>query len=583
MKNKSLKEIVKAVKKVSPDFSVSLERNCVVLRGETDSWDKVIEAGQAAVSKRFLGVINDIKLKNFTQIVRAPKISDNALEGRSPDVLIIGAGIVGAAIAREIARYKLSALIVDKGYDVATAASSRNDGCVHVGIDLHKGQQKLYYNGRGNKLFPKLTAELGVDFEQRGHVLLLYKKAEKLFAPLFKLRAKQNGIEGVRYMSRDELLAVEPKLPSWCSGGIYMPSGGIVSPYKLTVALAENAVENGVELSLNTVVKSMEVRDGEIKSVLTNRGRVYPKLVINAAGVYSDIIADMAGDRTFTVHPRKGTNIILDKKAAGYVRTSMAKSPFSFVPDAVENLNKSTFKNFLAAATSKSHTKGGGVVHTIDNNVLVGPTATEVPDREDYGADKADIDMIMAKQKVTAQSMNYGDVITYFSGTRAATYEEDFVVRKGIFTKNIIEAAGIQSPGITAAPAIGVETAAWAAEMLGAGKNENFNPIRKPIPHLASMSFSERDEFIKNNPDYGVIVCRCEEVSRGEIIDALNSPVPVDSIDAIKRRVRPGMGRCQGGFCSPLVAGIISEVKNIPLTEVKKGGEQSEILISSTK
>ncbi|HRR90177.1 MAG TPA: FAD-dependent oxidoreductase, partial [Eubacteriales bacterium] len=228
----------------------------------------------------------------------------------------------------------------------------------------------------------------------------------------------------------------------------------------------------------------------------------------------------------------------------------------SFVPDAVENLNKSTFKNFLAAATSKSHTKGGGVVHTIDNNVLVGPTATEVPDREDYGTDKADIDMIMAKQKVTAQSMNYGDVITYFSGTRAATYEEDFVVRKGIFTKNIIEAAGIQSPGITAAPAIGVETAAWAAEMLGAGKKENFNPIRKPIPHLASMSFSERDEFIKNNPDYGVIVCRCEEVSRGEIIDALNSPVPVDSIDAIKRRVRPGMGRCQGGFCSPLVAGI---------------------------
>jgi len=308
--------------------------------------------------------------------------------------------------------------------------------------------------------------------------------------------------------------------------------------------------------------------DGEkIISVETNRGTIFPKLVINAAGVYSDVIADMAGDRTFSIHPRKGTLLILDKKSQGrIVNTVMAKSPFGDL--------KARDKN----------TKGGGLVHTIDDNVLVGPNAIEIPDREDTSTRQECVDAIYNKQSVVAEKMSRSDVITYFAGVRAPTYEEDFVIRKGIFTKNIIEVAGIQSPGLTAAPAIAIDVAKFAVEMLkDVKKNPNFNPIRKAVPHLAEMTAEERDNYIKKNPDYGVIICRCEEVSKGEIIDVLNAPFVVPSTDAIKRRVRAGMGRCQGGFCGPLVVKIIAEKLGIKTEEVHKGNDKSYILISDTK
>jgi glycerol-3-phosphate dehydrogenase len=351
-----------------------------------------------------------------------------------------------------------------------------------------------------------------------------------------------------------------------------MPTGGEISPYKFTVALAENAAMNGVKVCLNTIVKDMKVENGEIKAVITNRGVIYPRLVVNAAGVFSDIIAEMAGDRTFTIHPRKGTNIILDKKCASYAATSMNKSPFIRFEDEKEITN------------AQRHTKGGGVVHTVDDNVLIGPTAIETPYREDNTTQRKDIDFVVNKMKKVAEKLSYSDIITYFSGTRAPTYEEDFVIRKGIFTKNIIQAAGVQSPGLTAAPAIAEDVAKWTKEILGnVEENPNFNPIRKGIPHLAKMSAEERDKLIKQNPAYGEIVCRCEEISKGEILDALNSPIPVYALDAIKRRVRPGMGRCQGGFCSPLVMKILAEHKGVKVEEITKANQQSKVLLGDTK
>lgn len=584
LKNKSIESIRKDVAALSPSVTVSLDRGCVRLTGEVEDWATVIAVGQAAASKNHLGVLNDVKLKGFCDTIQTPCVQDKTIDGKKPDVLVVGGGIVGCAIARELARYNMSVLLVEKGYDVALGASSRNDGCVHVGIDLHAGQQKLHYNGIGNAMYGKLCDDLGVHFERKGHVIIFYKKWERLLGLGFQIRAKQNKIAGVRYCTREELKKLEPGIPSWTSGGIFMPSGGIVSPYKLTIALAENAATNGVEFSFDTIVKGMEVKDDNVVSVQTNRGTVYPKIVVNAAGVFADVIAEMAGDRTFTIHPRKGTNLILDKKTSHYSQTSMTKSPFSVVPNAAEDLSRSNLVNVLNAAMSKSHTKGGGVVRTADGNVLVGPTAIEQPKREDYSTEKKDVDAIFAKQKITAYEMTYGDIITYFSGTRASTYEEDFVVRKGVFTKNVLEAAGIQSPGITAAPAIGVQIAEWANELLGnVGKNPDFVERRKPIPHLAELDDGARDALIKQNPDYGFIVCRCEEVSKGEIIDALRSPLAPPTVDAVKRRVRPGMGRCQGGFCSPLVAKIISEEKGIPLTEVKKAGDSSELLLGDTK
>ncbi|MDR2634545.1 MAG: NAD(P)/FAD-dependent oxidoreductase [Clostridiales bacterium] len=574
MKKKSIKKIIKDVNKVSSEVKVSLKDGCIVLTGELDDWRKVYEAGAAAASKSYLGVVNNVRLKGGNDDIPVPGFTDDAAEGLKPDVLVIGGGIVGAACARELRKYNIDVLLAEKSYDVATGASGRNDGCVHVGIDLHTGLKKLEYNGRGNAMYDKLCRDLDVDFEKKGHMILFKGKAEgKFFSSLMRLRAKQNGIPGTRYLPREDALKIESGLPSWCSGALHMPTGGIVSPYKLTVALAENAVQNGAKILLNTTVTGMKTENGKIVSVQTNRGTIYPKAVINAAGIYADKIADFAGDRTFTIHPRKGTNLILDKKRFSYAATSITKSPFTKLKD-----NSGGTESVLAVAASKSHTKGGGVVRTIDGNVLVGPNAVEIFEREDYATDGGDIDAIIKKQRATAEKLSRADVITYFSGTRAATYEEDFVVRKGIFTENIIEAAGIQSPGITAAPAIAEDAAKWAAEMLGVGKNASFNPVRHGVPHLARMSPEERSALIEQNPDYGVIVCRCEEISKGEILDALRSPLPSYTVDGIKRRVRPGMGRCQGGFCMPLVVKIIADELGIPEEEVTKAGRGSALL-----
>ncbi|MFW5780510.1 MAG: FAD-dependent oxidoreductase [Bacillota bacterium] len=571
---KQLTKVQKRIhSQISKDIKVTIENNCIVLRGELDNWDDVVKAGRLAVNKNFYGVINDIKLKGFDLKIKSPKTEDKLYHNQKPDVLVVGAGIVGCATARELAKYKLNVMVLDKDYDVAMAASSRNDGDIHVGIDLMPNMKKFQYNKRGNKMYDKLSKELDADFHRTGHIILLHKKREKyLIYPLIKLKAKYLKIPGVKYMDRDELLKIEPGAPSWATGGAFMPTGGEISPYKFTVAFAENAAENGVKFCFNTIVRDMKVENNQIKEVITNRGVIYPKVVINCAGVFADKIADMAKDRTFTIHPRKGTNLILDKKCFNYAQTSMNKSPFT------------KLKGEITESKKDKNTKGGGVVHTVDQNVLVGPTAVETPYREDNTTDKESIDIVMKKMSRVAEKMSYADVITYFSGTRAPTYEEDFVIRKGIFTKNIVQAAGIQSPGLTAAPAIAEDVAKWAAEIIGdVLPNEKFNPIRKGVPHLTKLCSKERNKLIKENPDYGEIICRCEEVSKGEILDSLNSPIPVYSLDAIKRRVRPGMGRCQGGFCSPLVMKILAEHKGVKIEDIPKANEMSFVLYGDTK
>ena len=570
----NLAKIRRAVNKIAPSVKVEEYRGCVRLTGELDNWADIYRCGRAAVCKKSLGVLNDIKLKGFHEEPKRPTLQDDAVDGQTPDVLVIGGGIVGCAVARELTRLDVSVLLVEKCNDVACGASSRNDGCIHPGIDLHKGQQKLKYVLAGNKAYTALAEELGLQLKRWAQTFIFSTKWENaIIPPLYKLRAKQLGVEGVRHLTPKQLKEIEPNPPRWATGAMYMATAGMVSPYKTTIALIDNAIENGAKVSLNTYVKGMKVENGKIVSVDTNRGTIYPKVVVNCAGIYSDVIADMAGDRTFTIHPRKGTDIILDKKRAGYALSSYARSYFAPLPPEARPDNKEQV----------GHTKGGGVMRTVDGNILVGPDAHEVPSREDYSTSMQDIDNIIKKQKLAQPMLNKGDIITYFSGTRAATYEEDFVVRRGIFTSNIYEAAGIQSPGITAAPAIACDIRDWVKQDLGAKDNKSFNPVYKHTPRLADQPDSVREEYIERNSDYGEIICRCEEVSKGEIIDALNSPLKVATIDGIKRRVRPGMGRCQGGFCSPLVAKIIAEHEGVEIEDVLKGDEGSVIVYGNTK
>lgn len=563
----SFNKIAKAIHAIYPTVKVDEFRECIRLTGELDSWDDIVHVGQMAVKAKSLGVINDVKLKDFSELPRKPIIRDDKLDGKRPQILVIGGGVVGCAIARELSRYDVSVMLVEKENDVALAQSSRNDGDIHVGIDLKPGQLKHYYNSRGNAMFERLSDELGVEFQRTGHLIVFSRNYEKLFIPFLKSRAKKLNIEGVRYVKGKELVQIEPGVPSWNKGALYMPSGGEICPYAFTIALAESAVSNGVDLELNTMVEGMTLLNGKIHGVKTNRGTVYPQIVINCAGVYSDVIAGYAGDRTFTVHPRKGSVLILDKKKGGLASTSMNKSPLA------------KDKGFRS-----KHTKGGGIVHTVDGNVLVGPSAEEQPYREDYSTNSEMLNNVFKKQKEISENMEKSDIITYFSGIRASNYEEDFVVRKGIFTKNIIEAGCIQSPGLTSAPAIAVDVSEWAIEMLGGAKeNFSFNPFRKVSPKPLKMTNEQRDELIRSNPEYGIIVCRCEEISKGEIIDALSSPIPVNTVDGVKRRCRAGMGRCQGGFCSPQVAKIIAEFQGIAIEKVQKSSTNSPIVFGDVK
>ena len=539
----------------------------LILSGELKRWVDVVRAGLMSVdTKRYIGLVNDIVCTGEkASPPRMPSIKDSALSGETPDVLIIGGGVTGCAIARELTRYSLDVLLVEKEHDLAMQTSGRNDGMVHSGIDLKTDSLKYKYNMQGNKMFGQVCAELGVDFDRCGQYLCFNNTFIPPLLYLSLIVWKFKGLDKTQVVGKKKLRELEPALSNKVSAALHFPMTGIVCPYELTIGYAENAVQNGARVFLDAAVQSMDVEDGHIKCVVTNRGKIFPKIVINAAGVFSEEIAGMANDRFYSIHPRRGTNAILDKK-------------FS------DALTFSTVSSLGTASTKTGHTKGGGVIHTVHGNTLVGPDAVETIEKEDYSTSRQSIAATFHKQGKTSPALSESQIITYFSGVRACTYEEDFVICKGKFTKNLIHAAGIQSPGLTAAPAIGQDVARMAVELLG-GKNvvapnESFDPVREVAPRAAKMDLAERAELIARNPDYGVIICRCEEVSKAEIVDALHRNIPCDTLDGVKRRVRPGMGRCQGGFCGPLVLEIIAKEKGLALSQVKKSGEGSELLMA---
>ena len=554
-------------KRFGDAVTATLEDNCIVLRGTLNEWSEVVEAGlMSATPKGKIHVVNDIVCTSAEkQEIQVSSLRDSVLDGEKPDVLIIGGGISGCSIARELARYKLDILLLEKESDLALGASGRNDGEVHPGVDLGKGSLKHKYVRRGNAMYDEICRELSVPFKRVGQYACFADKRLKPFVWCYaQYRKLHDGISDTYVASAKEIREKAPRLNQDFAFAIANPVSGSVSPYNLTIAYADNAVENGARISLNTAVLGMECSDGKILSVTTNRGTVYPKIVINAAGVWSDKIAEMAGDRFFSIHPRRGTNSILDKKSG---------DTFATIASIVG----------MKTATGKTHTKGGGILHTAHDNLLIGPDAIETYERENTATSADSIERVFTKQKVTMPTLSEREIITYFTGVRAPTYEEDFIIEWGRKTENIFHVAGIQSPGLTTAPAVAVDVSQWVAERLGAEKNEKFNPVRKAPPVLNEMSDEEREALIKENPDYGIIICRCEEISKGEILDALRSPVCVPTLDGIKKRVRPGMGRCQGGFCSPLVTKIIAEELGIPVTEVRKSSADAPIVFESRK
>lgn len=586
---------------------VTEDEDVIRLSGELDNWQDIVSACMMCVDKHgkillpmdsFVcgvnkksedmkkpkHVVNDITIKgaDMDLPMRIPETEDKSLEGEKPDVLIIGGGISGVTIARELMRWKLNVLLVEKEADLALHASGRNDGEVHPGIDLGKGSLKQYYVIKGNEYMERVCRELNVPFKRCGQIVGFFDKALKpLVSAYVAERRIINGVSGAKIISSKRIAELEPNLNHDFAFGIYNPTAATVCPYCLTIACGENAVDNGAKVSLNTAVLGMRIVDRKISEVFTNRGRIFPKLVINAAGVFAEDIAKMAEDRFFSIHPRRGTNSIIDRKK-GYLVKSIG-----------------SWKELHA---DENHSKGGGILHTVSDNLLVGPDAVETREKENFETRRESIDNVFAKHRLTAPNLNKKDVITYFTGVRAATFEEDYIIEAGRKTRNIIHVAGIQSPGLTTAPAVAVDVSKLAVTMLESRcfsgddsgesvvsegmsieSNLKFNPIRRGIPNPKSMSIKERDKFIKENPEFGEIICRCEEVSKGEILAAIHSSISVPTIDGIKKRVRPGMGRCQGGFCMPLVAKIISEEMDIPLEDVLRTNSRSKISYGPTK
>ena len=557
----------KVRKKISPNVSLREWHASLVLEGTVSTWEQLYNAGKMCANQGYKGVVNKLKVSDLNiPSTKKPRLTDNFLQDKKVDVLIIGAGIIGCAIARELSKWQLTILLVDKEDDVAMHASSRNDGKIHPGIEPKVGSKKALFNVKGNDMYTRIGQELDVKIIRCGSSVLFDRKLLSLAKPVLNIRAQKMGVKGATLLSQEEVLKKEPNIGIPVAGALHFASTGITSPYKMTVAYAENAVQNGAEVALNTIVLAMQKEHDRITSVVTNRGTVYPKLVINAAGVFADIIADMAGDQFFSIHPRKGHILFLDKKKGELINGVIGKPSLSL---------------------AKGNTKGGGVVKTVDGNVLVGPDAYEQPFREDFSTDMKNMAAIMAKHLPLVKGFSPSDVIAYCAGIRASTYEEEFIVERSDYVANLVYAAGIQSPGFASAPAIAEEiehiTCAALAQVMEVKPNADWNPIRKGIPDLSHMDFAARSQIIRENPHYGEIVCRCEGISKGEIIDALNSPLAVHSVDAIKRRVRAGMGRCQGGFCLPTVMSIINEETGIPMTAITKKGNDSNIVVAETK
>ncbi|WBW97399.1 NAD(P)/FAD-dependent oxidoreductase [Oceanirhabdus sp. W0125-5] len=542
-------------------------RSSIMLEGLVNNWEEVVKAGYIAAKSNYKGVINNLKYTDMKEIKYSkPKERDLSLEGKNYNVIIIGAGIIGCSIARELSKWDISILLLDKEEDVAMQTSSRNDGMIHPGFAPKVGSLKSKYNVLGNKLYTDISKELGVKINRCGSNMLFDKKWVKVIWPYIRNKSKRVGIEDVRKLGISELKEIEPNISEDIKWGVHIPSTAVTSPYKMTIAYAENAINNGVDIALNTMIEDISVEKNKIVSVKTNKGEIKTDLIVNAAGVFADEIADMAGDRFFTIHPRKGEIILLDKKKGHLLNSVIGK---------------------VTIGTNNSHSKGGGLVKTLEGNILVGPDAYEQPDKEDYSTNMSNVNNLLKKHLPLIKGLNRTDIITYCAGSRAATYKEDFLIEKSEYLENMIYAAGIQSPGFAAAPAISKEIERLTVQVLKKNlmvkKKEHWNGIRNATPNMMELTIEEKNQVIKKNPNYGTIVCRCEGISRGEIIDALKSPIPVRSVDGIKRRTRAGMGRCQGGFCMPLVMEIMEKEGHIPFKDITKKGGESKVISDKTK
>lgn len=473
------------------------------------------------------------------------------------DAVIIGAGVVGCAVARELSRYRLKTVVLEKGEDVCCGTSKANSAIVHAGFDAEPGTWKAKMNVIGSKKMEKLSKELDFPYKRNGSLVLCFDEKDLHKLDDLKQKGIENGVEGLEIITGEKIWEMEPNLSKNVKAMLYAPTGAISCPFKLTIALAENANVNGVEFAFDIEVKDIQKTENGYE-IETTKGCYETKCIVNAAGVYADVFHNMVSEEKLSITPRRGEYCLMDKKAGSFVSHTIFQLPTAMG-------------------------KGVLITPTVHGNLLAGPTAENIEDKEGINTTGEGIAKLSQMAKLSAENIPLNMVITSFAGLRAAEKGGDFVLGEVFDAPGFFDAAGIQSPGLSSAPAIGEYLADSIAEKLKAEKKEDFNPRRKDIPCVAEMPKEELKALIAENPLYGNVICRCETVTEGEIVNAIRRPLGAKSLDGVKRRTRAGMGRCQSGFCAPKVMEILErELQKSPL-EITKAGGKSTLLTGKIK
>lgn len=491
------------------------------------------------------------------------------------DCIVIGAGVIGACVAREFSRFHIHTLVLEKEEDVCCGTSKANSGLVHAGFDARPGSLKARMNVRGSALMEQVCRELDVPFQRTGALVAAFGPQDEETLRMLLEQGKQNGVPELSILDAGEARELEPGLSEGATAALYAGTAGVVCPFELTAAMAENANVNGTEFIFLARVEQIltkENADGkyyEIHTVekhgymtgqsVTDVKKVYEtKTVINCAGVFADVIHNMAGREKLRITPRRGQYCLLDRAAGGHVKHTVFRVPGPMG-------------------------KGILVTPTVHGNLLLGPTAEDIEDREGTETSAEGLKKVLEGAGETVGSLPYGQVITSFAGLRAHEQGGDFVIGEAEGAPGFFDAAGIESPGLSSAPAIGEYLAGLAAEYLHAPERTDFIPCRKGIVHFAQLERAQQEKLLKARPEYGNVICRCETVTEAEVLDAVYRPLGARSLDGVKRRTRAGMGRCQSGFCSPKTAEILARAYRVPLLCVTKSGPGTELLAAYNK
>ena len=471
------------------------------------------------------------------------------------DVIIIGAGVVGAAVAHRLARYDASILVLEKEEDVCCGTSKANSAIVHAGFDTKHGSLMAKLNVRGSELMESLSKQLDFSYERCGSLVVCLSNDDLPRLSALYENGVKNGVKGLEIIDRKRLIAMEPNVSDDAVAALWAPTGAIVCPFELTLAMAENAAQNGAEFRFDTEVYSL-VRENDFWRVETESGTFFARAVVNAAGVYADVFHNMVCPDRLHITPRRGDYLLLDRAAAGFVRHTVFQLPGKLG-------------------------KGVLVSPTVHGNVIVGPTAVDIEDREGTNTTAAGLNDVSEKAALSMKNVPVRQTITSFAGLRAHEDGHEFVIRES--APDFFDCAGIESPGLSSAPAIGELVEQLFTKKYGFPEKPNCVTVRKGVLDPKALTEAEQRALILREPAYGQIICRCESVTEGEILDAIHRPLGARSLDGVKRRTRAGMGRCQAGFCSPRVMELLSRELSVPLSAITKNGRGSELIVGTAK